>query len=225
MLSEEQKGRVEALHWFHRIELAPGYYTPGIVRHGPDGGDWPTTRFLLPPDLTGKSVLDVGCADGFFSFEAERRGARLVIAADTWSALHCPHTTVSGKEPIKLARELLNSKIFIITEPAEVVSVLSDVVLLYGVIYHSKRPLDILEAAARCAKETLIIESAVADGDDAPCLRWRPNHNNDPTNQLYPNRAFIQLFAARAGFEVTQVVDLGERVTWRLDRRKEVSWP
>lgn len=34
------------------------------------------------PDMTGKSVLDIGAWDGFFSFECERRGARAVTALD-----------------------------------------------------------------------------------------------------------------------------------------------
>jgi tRNA (mo5U34)-methyltransferase len=34
------------------------------------------------PDLRGKTVLDINAWDGFFSFEAERRGARRVVALD-----------------------------------------------------------------------------------------------------------------------------------------------
>ena len=50
-------------------------YTPGEVRHGPDGGDWPTTRFGLPADLTGKPCWTSARGTAFFSFEAERRGS------------------------------------------------------------------------------------------------------------------------------------------------------
>lgn len=39
------------------------------------------------PDLSGKTVLDIGAWDGYFSFEAERRGAARVVALDhyAWS--------------------------------------------------------------------------------------------------------------------------------------------
>jgi tRNA (mo5U34)-methyltransferase len=59
--------------WYHSMELPGGRIIPGFLsleqlRERYDS-------FLLPPDLTGKRVLDVGTWDGWFVFEAERRGA------------------------------------------------------------------------------------------------------------------------------------------------------
>ena len=63
--------------WHHRIELAPGIFTPSIQQ---------TQDVLnainLPNDLSGLRVLDLGARDGFFSFECEKRGAAEVIAVD-----------------------------------------------------------------------------------------------------------------------------------------------
>jgi len=57
--------------WYHTIELAPGVVTPGYV-------DMRTVApRVLPGDLTGKRVLDVGTFDGFWGFEMERRGAEV----------------------------------------------------------------------------------------------------------------------------------------------------
>jgi len=39
-------------------------------------------RLLLPQDLTGKRVLDIGCNEGFFCSEAVKRGAASVIGID-----------------------------------------------------------------------------------------------------------------------------------------------
>jgi tRNA (mo5U34)-methyltransferase len=55
--------------WFHTIDLGNGVRTPG---HKDTAAEW---EHLHLPDLAGRSVLDVGAYDGFFSFEAERRGA------------------------------------------------------------------------------------------------------------------------------------------------------
>ena len=58
--------------WYHTIEIAPGVVTPGKV-------DLRTiANRVLPDDLSGKRVLDVGTFDGFWAFEMERRGAEVV---------------------------------------------------------------------------------------------------------------------------------------------------
>lgn len=63
--------------WFHTFALAPGIYTPGIARdHGYRLAVLGADRFA------GRSVLDVGAFDGFYSFLAEARGARRVVAVD-----------------------------------------------------------------------------------------------------------------------------------------------
>src|SRR5215211_2845679 len=64
-------------HWYHQIELSPGVFTPG-------NNDSATFLALLelPRDLSGKRVLDLGTRDGYFAFEAERRGAAEVVAVD-----------------------------------------------------------------------------------------------------------------------------------------------
>src|SRR2546430_1194284 len=69
-------------YWFHQIELAPGLITPGWSNPKLDK----LPHFGLPEDMTGMRVLDIGCAEGFFSFEAERRGAREVVAIDSFPA-------------------------------------------------------------------------------------------------------------------------------------------
>jgi len=69
--------RIDAIKWCHPLELRGIHTRP----------QWHVRRrfarrlkFLqLPEDLAGKSVLDIGAWDGFFSFECERRGASRVV--------------------------------------------------------------------------------------------------------------------------------------------------
>ena len=68
---------VAAIRWFHTIDLGDGIVTPGQDESARKLG-W----LHLPHSLQGKSVLDVGARDGFFSFEAERRGATRLVAVD-----------------------------------------------------------------------------------------------------------------------------------------------
>jgi SAM-dependent methyltransferase len=58
--------------WYHSIELAPGVVTPGFIDLRKAAAK------VLPDDLSGKRVLDVGTFDGFWAFEMERRGAEVV---------------------------------------------------------------------------------------------------------------------------------------------------
>jgi tRNA (mo5U34)-methyltransferase len=79
------KAKVKAVpFWWHSIELADGVVTPGVKTSAMLAQELANMRL---PDLHGKSVLDIGAWDGFFSFAAEKLGASKVLALDhyVWS--------------------------------------------------------------------------------------------------------------------------------------------
>lgn len=121
--------------WYHSIELAPGVITPGVAPLEVWKG---TLRKLGLPDLRGKSVLDIGAYDGFFSFAAERLGAARVVALDQYAwatdmlaymddwrkarasgaaipaprySRHWRPAQLPGKRPFDAAREILGSRV------------------------------------------------------------------------------------------------------------------
>jgi 2-polyprenyl-3-methyl-5-hydroxy-6-metoxy-1,4-benzoquinol methylase len=61
--------------WFHSAELPDGTLIEGHNSLASLRERY--ARFPLPSDLAGRRVLDVGAWDGWFSFEAERRGAKV----------------------------------------------------------------------------------------------------------------------------------------------------
>ena len=65
--------------WFRSIDLGMGVVTPGVKSPEQHGQELNNLRL---PDLRGKSVLDIGAWDGFYSFAAERMGASRVVALD-----------------------------------------------------------------------------------------------------------------------------------------------
>jgi tRNA (mo5U34)-methyltransferase len=69
----------EVPFWFHSIDLGHGVVTPG---HKDPATLAAELDALSLPDLRGRSVLDIGGWDGFFAFEAERRGAARVGVVD-----------------------------------------------------------------------------------------------------------------------------------------------
>jgi SAM-dependent methyltransferase len=110
---------VEAVSWYHTIELAGGVVTPGYYDTIAAIG-----RFPFPSSLEGKRCLDVGTSDGFWAFEMERRGAAEVVAIDIDdpSRYDWPHPRPSilslpaNQEPgankgFRLAHEALGSSV------------------------------------------------------------------------------------------------------------------
>src|SRR5690349_16941489 len=70
--------------WWHSIDLGKGVTTHG---HKPPAQLEYELSVMSLPDLRGKSILDIGAWDGYFSFAAERLGAERVLALDhyMWS--------------------------------------------------------------------------------------------------------------------------------------------
>jgi tRNA (mo5U34)-methyltransferase len=70
--------------WWHSIDLGNGRITRGHKSHATLAAELGALRL---PSLAGKSVLDIGAWDGYFSFAAERLGASRVVALDyyVWS--------------------------------------------------------------------------------------------------------------------------------------------
>ena len=60
-------------YWYHTIDLGDGLVTPGLYDYRATLGN-----FHFPENMEGMTVLDVGSATGFFAFEFERRGARVI---------------------------------------------------------------------------------------------------------------------------------------------------
>jgi len=154
---ESIAAKIRAVNWFHRIDLGQGIITPGD-----DESPKKLGQLRLPRTLEGKTFLDIGAWDGFFSFEAERRGASRVLATDSfvWRG----NVPKRSKEGFLTARSLLGSRVEDMDIDAMDISPervgMWDVVLFAGVLYHMIHPMLALERAASVTKELLIVETA-----------------------------------------------------------------
>src|SRR5215510_9711530 len=151
------RARVDAIRWYHSIDLGEGLVTPGV-----DDTPVRLARLDLPTSFTGLSVLDVGAWDGFFSFEAERRGAARVLATDMF-AWRGP--TWSTKAGFELARAALGSRvedleIDVMDISPERVGVF-DIVFFLVVLYHLPHPLLALKRLASVTRRLLVVETVV----------------------------------------------------------------
>ena len=103
---DELLAQVPSLRWYHTIDLGGGVVTKGV-----DDTPLRLSRLQFPRDFSGKSVLDIGAWDGFYSFEAERRGASRVVATDHYAWHGTGWGTGKGKAGFDLARAVLGSRV------------------------------------------------------------------------------------------------------------------
>lgn len=223
---DELRKEVTKIRWWHRIDLGQGIITPGL-----DDSPAKLKTLALPEDLRGMTVLDIGAWDGFFSFEAERRGASHVLATDLscWGGEEW-----STKAGFDLARKALNSKvedmeIDVLDLSPEKIGVF-DLVLFLGVLYHMQHPLLVLERVFSVTGKQLILETHT----DMllcrkPTLAFYPEAEleNDPTNWFGPNASAVKAMLRSVGFRKIQVVTgkslpfrLGRAIKWRIQHGK-----
>ena len=196
-----------AIQWAHRIDLGKGVVTPGL---------WDTPKMLerlrLPADLSGQTVLDVGAWDGFYAFEAERRGARRVLATDsfTWQG-----KSWGSKAGFELARRTLTSRVedreIEVEDLSPQTAGVFDLVLFLGVLYHMKNPMLALERLASVTGRLLIVETVIELlYVPAPALLLCQDGElgRDDSNWFAPSPSAVEGMLRRAGF-----------------RRVEMAWP
>lgn len=188
--------QIEALGpWFQNIRIAG-------IETAPDHflGDYPTFKFArfesaLPQDLSGKSVLDVGCNAGFYSIEMRRRGADVVgidtderylaqarFAAETMGYPDIQFHGLSVYDVGKLGRQF-------------------DLVIFMGLLYHLRHPLLALDLIRQHVAGDLMLFQTMQQGstdvlqvpDDHPF--HVPDTNRPPTffdNPAFPRMHFIE---------------------------------
>jgi tRNA (mo5U34)-methyltransferase len=209
--------RAAALRWYHTIDLGNGVVTNGI-----DDTPYRLTRLGLPESFAGRTVLDIGAWDGFFSFEAERRGAARVVAADYYSW----HGGGWGtKDGFRFARDARGSKvedvdIDVMDLSPERIGVF-DVVLFLGVLYHLRHPLLALERVASVTSGLLILETVVdMVGIRRPAMAFYPDRelNNDPTNWWGPNVPAVEGMLRSAGLRRVTTITPQPSAAYRAAR-------
>ena len=222
MLTVEQiRQRVEELgDWFHNLDLAG-------VQTAPDHflGDYPQIKWqrfsaALPEDLSGKSVLDVGCNAGFYSIEMKRRGADRVVGIDTDEKY-----LAQARFAAKVSNAEIEFRELSVYEVADLHERF-DLVLFMGVLYHLRHPLlaldllhehvagDLLVAQSllRGSKEIVNLppdfpfwEEKAFENDEFPRMYFvEKRFANDPTNWWIPNRACFEAMLRSAGFEILE---------------------
>lgn len=168
MKREEIQERIDKLGpWFHCIELGEGLVTKTASAVGEPvehpRPTWEKVRACLPEDVSGKSVLDVGCNAGFYAVELKRRGAGRVVGVDSQRSLVRQAAFV--RDVLGLDIEYQRASVYDL-DPRALGQF--DVVLALGLIYHCKHLVLALERLYGVTRELLILETAVYPPKKAP---------------------------------------------------------
>jgi tRNA (mo5U34)-methyltransferase len=219
MTSTELEARVRELGpWFHNMDLdgvatAPDHFLGDYPR-----SKWKRFESAVPRDLTGASVLDVGCNGGFYAIEMKRRNAARVVAIDT-DDLYLAQA--------RFAAEVLGAEIeFQKLSVYDVASLRQrfDLVIFMGVMYHLRHPLLALDRlyehvvdgsmlfqsmlrgshdAPEVKDDYPFEERAVFEGPGYPKLHFvERRYAHDETNWWVPNRACAEAMLRSAGFDI-----------------------
>ena len=213
---------VASIDWYHSIDLPGGITTPGVNRSA-----FALRNLQLPQSLSGRTVLDIGAWDGFYSFEAAARGADRVLATDSfvWDGRW-------GRRGFDLARRALGLEDRVEARSIDVMDLSEeavgtfDVVLFLGVLYHLPDPVGAIRAVASVTKGTLLLETETSLGWlPYPAARLWPGRelSEDDTNWWSINPAGLIGLLRQVGFSDVRVVyrtRLWRRVARALKARR-----
>lgn len=211
--------RIDALSpWFHNLELGGIWTAPHHPLGNYPGSHWRYFEHAIPPDLTGKSVLDIGCNGGFYSIEMKRRGASRVVAAD-FDERYLEQARLAA-EACEVDIEFRKLSVYDVASLGEKF----DVVLFMGVLYHLRHPLLALDLIHEHVAGDLMIfhsllrgsmqtfpveddypfsEQGVFGQEGFPLMHFiEKRYAGDPTNWWIPNRACVEAMLRSAGFEI-----------------------
>ncbi|SMF72897.1 tRNA (mo5U34)-methyltransferase [Xaviernesmea oryzae] len=216
---EELKERIAELGpWFQNMEIQG-------IKTAPDHflGDYPTFkwkgfRHAVPEDLEGRSVLDVGCNAGFYSFEMKRRNAGRVLGIDS-----DPHYLRQARfvaEQCGLDVEFREMSVYEVGRLKEKF----DLVIFMGVLYHLRHPLLALDLLHDHVVGDRMLFQCLQRGEERICdlkddydfSEWdiferrgyprlyfvEERYASDPTNWFIPNKAAVEAMLRSSGFVI-----------------------
>jgi tRNA (mo5U34)-methyltransferase len=234
--TEQIRGRVQELgDWFHNIRLGSVETAPNHFLGDYPAIKWNTFQHAIPEDLTGKSVLDIGCNAGFYSMEMKRRGAERVLGIDSdddYLAQAQFAAEVNG-----LAIEFRRMNVYDVPQLGEQF----DVVLFMGVLYHLRHPLLALDLLHDHVTKDLLVFQSMQRGSREP---WQPQENypfsetgvfenedypkmhfvekcysGDWTNWWIPNRSCVEAMLRSSGFTILEQPELEVYICRRNESR------
>lgn len=218
---DEIRERAASLgRWFHDLDLDGVRTAPDHFLSDYPNVKWQRFRHAIPEDLTGKTVLDIGCNAGFYSFEMKRRGADRVLGVD-FDDRYLEQARFAA-EVKGVDVEFRKLSIYDVAELGE----RFDIVLFMGVLYHLRHPLLALDLIhEHVTRDLLVFQSMQRGSNEVAPVRtdydfFEQDHFDEPgypkmhfiehkyandwTNWWAPNAACSAAMLRSAGFEILE---------------------
>ncbi|HEX3085279.1 MAG TPA: DUF1698 domain-containing protein [Pyrinomonadaceae bacterium] len=209
--------------WFHCVDLGDGLVTKSKSAIGEPVDHprptWNNVKACVPSDLTGQTVLDVGCNAGFYSIEMKRRGAARVLGLDAQRDLIRQAEFV--RDVLDLDIEYERKSVYDL-DPFAMGQF--DVTLALGLIYHCKHLVLALEKLFLITRRLLVLETAIyppekapesfeyEEGGERPTLHPlayvenRPEAKEAVYNWFLPSTAALSALLKNVGFDDIKVL-------------------
>ncbi|MCO8120503.1 tRNA 5-methoxyuridine(34)/uridine 5-oxyacetic acid(34) synthase CmoB [Stieleria sp. TO1_6] len=168
--------------------------------------DWKWDRISGAIDLQGKSVLDVGCGNGYYGWRMLAAGAEMVVGFDPvlrflmqFEVFH----RYANKPGRHFVLPMIDTDL-----PAKLAAF--DVVFSMGVLYHRTGPIDHLRSLAAALQPggTLVLETLIVDDDQPSVLVPEDRYAQMRNVWFLPSLAMLQRWLRRTGFESIQTIDV-----------------
>jgi tRNA (mo5U34)-methyltransferase len=205
--------------WFQNLDLNGVRTAPAHFLGDFPANKWQRFAHVLPQDLAGKSVLDIGCNAGFYSFEMKRRGAARVVGID-FDDYYLNQARFAAKVLGHEDVEFRKLSVYDVGALGE----RFDLVLFLGLVYHLRHPLLALDLIHKHAARDLLVyqslqrgsmeveplqedydfwETEVFERPGFPRLHFIENkYSHDETNWWVPNAACSAAMLRSAGFQL-----------------------
>lgn len=174
MNETQLRDELKKYNFYHIIKLTENLSTSGCEIFVPL--QEVALKALRSIDIQNKRVLDIGCRDGLFSFEAEKLGAQEVIGIDNDLSLGAVNLLIPYlKSNIKMYE--LN----VLDLKPETFG-LFDLVIFPGVLYHLRYPFWALKLIKDVLNDggKLVIETAVFMDDNQRAMLFCPIGSESP---------------------------------------------